>query len=721
MKTLILFSVEVPLAAAKNDILLKCGNNSYKMVQIPSQIKQQKNTFFQFKLEFPPSNNYPIFISYAYSIDNFKQRVIFINYQPNSMLVINDTMQINNGIKPFFHTVLFYLRINANAKNHVILVSPNPIFWDGSQFTDKCVMNFSNDTTFWCKVNVPSNALGAITYKYQVVAPNQIIEQGRSHTLVIRSPIGGKVVSVYDTFQSAMPTNILPYYPRPIFPADSKPFNTTVQLEYTDNKPSNSVFFSMNRGKAELMERDVGWHFYKIYPKFNSETKISFGVSSVTGKGTTDWDKNVATVYPTSAKLDTIAIRNLKEAPLSKSFGIYVDLVSLPAQKGSLCGDFTSLHTLIEFCKKSGIAHIHVGIDRINDNRLIDPVLSSVKYQSTQDMQLSEIRDAKIEALQKEFESWQTRQSQDARFSEFLRIFGMFLKPLCPDQFSLYVQYTLFSELDEAFVHATRLGISLIIDANIDNCEGALDQQIQLFAPFAQYVKVNNSSIVLATATLDDVREIFGDLSENVLKICYTIGTAVLIKPAFIAEQCNIAAVDASGIPEELSETFCAKLSKLRKLIISEERIQRRDNYIKFFKTLSNIAPSAIMLDAAASSLVSEDDLSDSSIICCSDRAFYEPSYLSPEVISEFPEESKKEDVLNKITSKLNSNIFGMTCYLSDLLMALSHGSLTCKCIQNIPDHTRVVFDTSSEDLIQNGDIIVSIRDFLKQYNCIAI
>ena len=426
-------------------------------------------------------------------------------------------------------------------------------------------------------------------------------------------------------------------------------------------------------------------------------------------------------LLPTATKLDTITVRNLKESPLKKTVGIFVQILSLPAHSGNLCGDFSSLHPLIDFCKKAGLTHIHLGIDRINDNRLIDPILCNIKYQALPGVSLDEIRDIKIDLLKKDFDEWQKYKTRDGRFGEFIRMHGRFLQPFCQDQFALYVQYRLYSDLEQVSVHAINEGISLIIDIIVDDCDGSLDQQIQLFTPFAQYLKIVNASAVLCTVSVGDVYQIFGDLSQYCFNICNVYGNAVILRREFVPEETNIAAIDASKVPEDKTDDFCHSLSLLRALFESEERAKRKESFIQFFKSLAGVAPSAIMLDSAASGLVSEDDLADSGIICCSKRLFSEPNYLSPEVSSEFSISTVYKDSFNSMKKRLNGSAYGATYYLSDLLMNLCFGHINCIPLQKIQNHTRFVFQKSAEELLKSPEIIEKIRDFLQENNSLAI
>ena len=715
-KVTILFSVEVP-ATLKTGVLLKFGQNAVQMTQVLLPNSKSKTQFYQLNIEYPCPSSYPALIQYSYSFDGYKIRTIILNYEPKENIVVNDIQMINNNNTPFFHTVAFFLKANISSNSQVALVSPKPIFWNGKRFISQCPMIQGTNGLLSCKTYVPCNSFGAISYKYYIISPKQTAEPGRSHSLIIRSSIAGKFICVYDTF--GLPDGI-PFVPRPIFPENSQPFNTTLQIEYTNKIQLSLAAVSVNTGKPEQLTRDIGWHFNKVINKITTEEKVAIGTSIVGRKGY-EWDeKEAITIVPTVSKVDCISIREIGGAPLKKSVGVFVQLISLPSSRGKFCGDFSSLITLIDWAKACGLGHIHVGIDRINDNRLIDPILCNVDCEIPSGATLEEVRALKIKALKKQFAKWDKFKASDGHYGEFIRMNGAFLAPFCKDPFAMYTQYRLYSEMDEASTYAVERGISLIFDVIADSVEGSLEQQIQLLSPHAQYLKVINAALTLGIVSMRDLIEVFGQLSQYAMKISNVYGSAITLRPEFIPEETDIAAIDASGIPEDKVEEFCSKLSIYRKMLNDKERLDRQRSYMNFFKEMASVIPSALIFDSAATSIVSVDDLKESGIIGCSSRDFNEPSFLSPEVASEFVSTTSNSEVAELVENKLSSKSLGVTLFLSDLLMAVSSGAMPCCQIQDIVGHARFVFQMSADELLNDNELSGRIKDLLSMVDCVA-
>jgi hypothetical protein len=715
-KTTFLFSVEVS-SAVKTGVNIKLGQSQIPMNQISTQNSKAKTTFYQLKYDIPAPKNYPAFISYGYSFDGYQQRTIILNYKPKGEVVINDTSSIKNNTTPFFHTVVFFVKANISSNSKVALISPKPIFWNESKFISQCPMVASSNGLFSCRTYIPCNSFGTISYKFHVVSPVQTAEPGRCHSLLIRSPIGGKFICVYDTF--GLPEGI-PYIPRPIYPVSSQPFNSILQIEYTSKIQVSTVALSMNMGKPEELIRDVGWHYCKEIPKITSEAKVAIGTSVVKQKGYAWDEKETVTIVPTVSKTDFISIRQINGIPLKKSIGVFVQLISLPSKQGDFCGDFSSLITLIDWAKLCGLGHIHVGIDRINDNRLIDPVLCKVSCNAPPGATLEDVRKMKIDILRSQYAEWEKLRVSDGYYGEFVRMNGAFLAPFCKDPFALYTQYRLYAEMDEASTYAAERGISLIFDVIVDNVEGSLEQQIQLLAPHAQYLKVANAASVLGTVSVNELTGIFGALAKYAIKISNVYGSAAILRPEFVPEETNIAAIDASEIPEDDVEEFCRKLTIYRKMLFDKEKIDRQKGFMNFFKSMASVIPSALMLDAAATAIVSIDDLKEAGIIGCSNRDFNEPTFLSPEVASEFASAENKSDDAKHIQNKLSKKSIGVTVFLSDLLMAASCPIPPCRQIQDVMNHVRFVFQKSAGELLIDSETTGKIRDLITMVDCVA-
>ena len=710
METSIFFTLELLPTDAKS-VSINIGSSEAPMKNIYSQ---NTKTLFQFQLKIEKPEVFPLQIPYSYSFDGNKQRMVIIKSEPHDVMYVNDT-KIIRPESVNFHTVTFFLRVKCQSNSQVLIVSPQQCFWQNNKRFNQIRMSYVRAGVYKCTVLISADTFAPISYKYFVSAPTQMTEKGRSHTLVINSPIGGKVISVYDSFLTSAST--FPLFAQPIDPSECDAFHTQLHIEYSPCHKLEQACISFsnddNDEDIELLSKDVVWKFDKQYNKLIGR-KIFFGMMPE-GKKEFEWDESeTLKIDETANKVDCVAIRSIHGATFNRSVGVYIDLVSLPLTKSSPCGSFASIKKLVEWAKECGLGYLHISIERINDNRLIDPVLANeTPDDAIGGMKIDEIREKKIALLYTKYQEWVKIKKIDLKYIEFMKFMGQFISPLCPSQFALYVQYVLYKELADASTHAMENGISLVLDVLCDDTPGSLDQQIQILSPFASYLKIVNGSSFLSPISFTDVVSIFGKKTQSVLNAIDVIGTAVFIKPRYSRD------FEAAAIckiePSEYSD-FCQRFNHLSALATSEERRTRSQEFYQFFASIANVAASAVLLDEAASSLFNEDIIRKSNIVPCTPHGFYEPSFLSPEVFSEFSSPISETEAISRIQRKLSSSAKCVTLYLGDLMHALGINRIAGEKICDKKHHNRFVLNVSAEDLLSKKENNKTIFSFLDRF-----
>ena len=747
------FTLEL-LSTDADDVSITIDGKELKM-----SLLTQKNSYnyFHFQYELDKNILLPYKIPYSYSFDNNMDRMVILKHDTDKEIYVNDSKFIYPE-SVNFHNVTFYLSVNCPTNSQVLLISSSPCFWQDMKRTNQVRMNFYKNGIFKANVFISADMFSPISYKYFVTSPKRIQEQGRSHTIYIDSPIGGKFVFIYDNFIYNQKTSshsfVLPYFTKPIYTGDIDMFTSHIQMEISKNPTPNSAYFSFfqqdsdvivdeailtqdyNENKEELSRNNINildkhmliWNFEKDYTKLAGKT-IYFGYKDPDSENYIQWPKKETFDIDSIShnqnqpitKIDAVAYRNLSGEPMKRSVGIFIDLLSLPLKKDSSpCGSFESLERLVDWCKLCGLGYIHANISRINDNRLLDPALANIDLSNDPSIiqgisTLQEIRDAKIKVLEREFNIWKKEKKQiDLKFTEFKNLYGNFLLPLCPTPFSFYVQYILYKQLTKASIYAMKEGVQLVLDVNVSDIPGSLDQQIQLFAQISPYIKIVDASSVLSAISFGDVVSIFGNMTPSIQPIIDLIGTAVFIKHGFMDQY---KACKECAIPPEKYEEFFQKFSILKTLANSPERLSRSQQFFQFFKQTANIAPCAILLDEASSTLYDEEEIISAGLVPCTDSHFCEPRFLSPEVFSEFHCSLPESEALSRIKKKLSSNAKCITLYLGDLLHALSLGRIAGTLINERKYHNAFIFNISVEELLERKENIKKINNFLTSFN----
>ena len=746
------FTLELPSADAE-EVLISIDGEEVKMKEIA---KKNSKTYFQYQYLISKNISLPHQIPYSYSFDNNMHRMVIIKQDTDKEIYVNDS----KIIKPEsvnFHCVTFYLSLNCATNSNILLVSSLQCFWQNMKRTNQVRMSYYKNGVFRASVFISADMFSPISYKYFVISPKPMQEQGRSHTLYIDSPIGGKNIFIYDNFiynQKTTHTFILPYFTKPIYTGDTDMFTSHFQMEITHNPSPISAFFSfipqesdvvvdgmtltqdISNDEEELSRNSINklkkhmliWNYERDYTGLSGKT-VYIGYKPSENEQYIQWPKKEAFEIENVSvnrsqnitKIDVVAYRNLSCDPLKRSVGIFIDLLSIPLKKDiSPCGSFESLEKLVDWCKACGLGYIHVNIRRINDNRLIDPVLANVDLSSDSSIipgisTLDEIRNAKIKVLEKEFALWKKEKKPfDLKFTEFTHLYGNFLLPLCPNQFAYYVQYILYKQLTKASIYAMKEGVQLVFDVIVNDVAGSLDQQIQLFAQICSYLKIVDASSVLSAVSFADIVSIFGNMTPSIQPMFDLIGTAVFIKQTY---KDALTASKACSIAPEKMEEFSQKFALLKKLSTSSERLSRAQQFFQFFKQTASVAPCAILFDEASSSLYDEVEIISSGLVPCSDSQFCEPRFLSPEVFSEFYCSLPESEALSRIKNKLTSHAKCITLYLGDLLHALSLGRIAGTLIHERKYHNAFIYNISAEELLERKENIKKINKFLSGYD----
>jgi hypothetical protein len=93
------------------------------------------------------------------------------------------------------------------------------------------------------------------------------------------------------------------------------------------------------------------------------------------------------------------------------------------------------------------------------------------------------------------------------------------------------------------------------------------------------------------------------------------------------------------------------------------------------------------------------------------------PNFLSPEMLSEFPESITDETICEMMNTRASSQAVSVTVYLYDLLTVFGGFSRTrpMKVIQRLKGHCRFQFPLSIEEMSQAMEMNHEIRDFLER------
>ena len=210
------FTLEL-LSTDADDVSITIDGMELKM-----NLLTQKNSYkyFHFQYELDKNILLPYRIPYSYSFDNNMDRMVILKHDTDKEIYVNDSKFIYPE-SVNFHNVTFYLSVNCPTNSQVLLISSSPCFWQDMKRTNQVRMNFYKNGIFKANVFISADIFSPISYKYFVTSPKPIQEQGRSHSIYIDSPIGGKFIFVYDNFLYNQKTSshsfVLPYFTKPIY------------------------------------------------------------------------------------------------------------------------------------------------------------------------------------------------------------------------------------------------------------------------------------------------------------------------------------------------------------------------------------------------------------------------------------------------------------------------------------------------------------------------
>ncbi|OHT02877.1 hypothetical protein TRFO_06924 [Tritrichomonas foetus] len=733
MNTNLLFSLSLEGPESRNVILIIEGLDPTPMKEVrfyaPKNVKM-------FEVSIPIKNcTFPKVVSYNYAVNGVllypTNSTINLSRKPlTNRIVINDSKIQNSNCDVIL--ILFVLSApNIQDDQYVSLMTDSPVFLSNNLNYIK----LEKKDGFWMGYGAISSFLNQpIVYKYAI--QNQqgkeiSREQGRSHTIFINSPIGNKNVTIYDTWNNEFP--LFSFYPHVIKPYQTTINATTVSIEYTSKQPVKIVAIKGNNAAFKNQEPlyfDDCWRREVQLPAHGVKCDFEIGSSNSDNPRKLKWEKLPCyKIHENQIHQNVIASRLLFGEGVDKMLGIYIPLVSIRANREQNVGDFSTLVSLAKWAKHCGIGCIHVHIEKLQYG-LLDPIHANGLFWS-QPGQLPEIRDNKIKALYQNYQTWLPTAEQDQAYHHFITG-NSYIIQHCDNDFAKWTQYILYSQLYAAFCEIIDIGVKLITDVikteendMLENEEvnvylnrkfEEMKNEINVASHYSHGIKLVGikSLIDKSNITENYLKGLFGELSGYVMKSFFllTSNTLTLLQnatnPAFIQNF-------ISQLSPDKRDDFQNKLDQL---------FLKMTEFPDFWRRIASIAnhcPATLFLDTQTSSTFQSPNISSSLHVVFSSPSEVNdknslhalvPNFMSPEMVSEFPEQATADEISEKLKQKINSSEKYVEVFLIDALRAMGN-QISFEPLQMIKGRCRFLLPFTIEDLLCDSEINGKIREVL--------
>jgi hypothetical protein len=538
-----------------------------------------------------------------------------------------------------------------------------------------------------CVIPFPCNTFHAIIYRYHRIGPDSHViesESGRPHVLLLNTSIGGSTVSIHDTWSTQL--FVCPFYGRVIHPATATFLHPTFSVEFLS--PLTGLFLRLGDGDPDPMANDGAWILEKTLEKPISV--FSIGADA-------EWQDFTFPALPLPVSVS--AVRLFGSEAARRTACVYAPLVSLKADQSDPIGDFAALVALARWARRAGIGQVHVHVERL-PGQLLDPVHAVVDLAGDlDDFTVQSVRTAKLRILWAQYQSG----FDQSGLESFLELFPYVTAKCGGDRFAQWVQFVLFRQLSAAFVQVADLGVQLLLDFAADGDLADQELPLRLTSYFAHGVRLVGFDRYVAPVSVPRIRAIFGTRADLIVeRYCAVSADGIALKPE---------AFEAGPDLERLRE-----LARM-------ERAADPEGCLAFLERLPGLCPSALILDPTLSGFARLSGfvraVTDGGE--CDRFSHVFPSYLSPEMISEFPQSVALDGVTAVMQNRAASEGMSVSFYLADLF-TLAHGERARDppdAIQSIKGHRRFMFTYALEARAAD-EAAGEIRAFLERHGRVA-
>jgi hypothetical protein len=659
--------------------------------------------------------SYPFALSYNYARDGIQcfesDRAVEVCCAPLApVIAIRDSYPpaapLSPGIRVYFH-----VHSRRRADERVLLVFP-------LSAAQRPLRLHRRDANLWvAPVTVAGPAAAPLAYKYAVTTAKhpEIAreEAGRPHLLRLNF-CARAIVAVFDLWCDA--ADGFPYFCRAIQPTASRAHAPLFALEYLAPECEASVFVSgsapaIGAGQAaaaEPMVRQGAWRFEKPIAADQFPFTFKFGVLK-----TKDSKKmhdvalpDFQIVLPEFIIPSVVAARMIVGAK-RKHFAVYAPLVSLCSHENSEVGDFATIVDLADWARSCGIGQLHLHIETLA-GYILDPIHAAVEYVHP-GYDIAAVRKSKLIALYNLF----SRSSHET--DPFFRQHP-WIEPLCTSPFERWLQLFLFSQLEVATTRVIELGVQLVTDFVVTGPLMDNTGPLSTFARLFHGIRLVGLANYLRPPSIAFIEGLFDDHVPFVLENCFTVQDgAVTFRPG-VQIDAVLATVESTAIREDLRR----RLAFAQSLPPANEAQCR-----EFLMGLSPNLPCALVIDEAASAILGGRAVVSKLKMIPSGSGpmastWLGPSFLSPEMISEFPQGEGRVAMRDAIKARMKTDALSATVYLNDLRTVFrdeQDNVVVPLSLQRIQGHCRFAAPFTLMDLTRDTALNEQIRNCMRLHD----
>lgn len=692
--------------------------------------KRTTATSFIYEIKLSINNTgYPFKIKYSYYADYSligpDSRELFISYDPGYDIYINDTAEVIAF--PDLIRVKFFMPYSVGyfSSDKLEIRSKFNIFYSSKREKWRNVVSLAKYSSYW----IGSTYISALnntplTYKYFRVGKDEKSELSRSHTLIIQAPHGGTYIHVYDVWKETNPYfNI---YERPILTCNNPADKGTFSLEFIPEKDIASAYFSSDNLSNQMkidnepipLSFQGGWNYLADIPIPFNDFKFKLGYNFTLNEQLR-WssDQDYQDIYCGDHYANSIYSRLYLGALHKKTVTVYFPLISLRSDDSKYVGDFESLKIISKFCMDSNIQNIHVHIEHLENDLLIDPVHLSIEIDPIEDPKIETVRAMKLIALQEEFNN----NPDEPRFNEFMRAYRHIFESFCQTPFDLYVQFRCYSQFAEAFQYVVQCRVNLITDISPTDDWEILKTILPFVSQFSNVIRISNSSYYLDALTMSLIETVFGTSDGQLFAhtFCnYELGTYQLMNE--FREQ-NVFEQTLKYMNVSSRDSFRDKFLKLLEIIDDKDRARKANDFKEYLRSTVMLFSSSLMLDESSTQFLTSKVVNSMYIVPSGShkdehKIYSTPYNMIPSRLSSYSLDTQQEAVLNDFTRRLEWETISCAINLDDLVFA-------CGCEPRIEYHqiqenpARYVLAYTARDLADNTEGKGRILSYLSANN----
>jgi hypothetical protein len=701
------FQVLLPPGSTEAFIIIHDDSTPMTLVNLDSAARKN---LFEASLYMSEISCFPAAITYCYIYgDDISPELTLLVARPplTPVISIRDALD-QNPTHPTSFSVSFYIHWSGRPEEQLLWV---PIA-TRLGISDQAVPMSPAGESFWSATITPDcGAPQPFVYKYIVVCPKTRaivhMEPGRAHLLFVDAPIGGPAVSVYDNWADELAP--FAYLSRPLRPFAASRDSVTVNFEIVTKEPVNEVLLRLSCDPPHsemIMVQEGAWFGQREFPKHMLDFTFSLLIRAL--DTTASWhSRDGFRIYESNAQTDAVLCRRIGGSAFTRSFAVYVPLVSLRVDGRDSVGDFGTLIEFAKWARTCGIQVIHIYIETLSGN-LIDPIHANVDFVCTEQT-LHGIREAKLAAITWLYRTWQEKsRGLDSALSQFAGTFP-WVASASDGEFGIWVQHLLFEQLATAYAHCLQDGIQLMVDFLVEPGFETFPHRLIGWGHFASIVRVVQPGLVLfSPVPLQRVQEIFRNVPEVVdlvlTQFCTVEGGVATPLVQSMNQDWFVHALDmlTAKLGVSLKSKVLTQIPKLWDVSHEEP--------CKILQRVAQDCPATLVMDETAStwfgpkSVLERYQLIPSGSELIADcPSFLVPKWLSPDAISEFPQDVGAQEVVTVVGKRMRCPAEGVTVYLHDLIAATGHlPRQQPQELQLITGHCRFLFPMTIAELRKN-------------------